>query len=147
MRLLWWLKFEIRWLRYTGMTERKDETEASRKYWGTILTELNDLCLKITWLEFLLWLSGNKANEYPWDAGSISDLTQGVKDPTLSWAEVWVTDTAGYMMLLWLWLWPAAAAPIQPLAWELAYAMGAALKRKKKKSNGSSVYVCRKKDN
>ena len=36
-------------------------------------------------------------------------------------------------VLLWLWLWPAAAAPIQPLAWELAYAMGAALKRKKKK--------------
>ena len=35
----------------------------------------------------------------------------------------------------WLWLWCrlAAAAPIGPLAWELPYATGAALKRKKKK--------------
>ena len=39
-------------------------------------------------------------------------------------------------VLLWLWLRPAAAAPIQPLAWELPYtlyAAVAALKRKKKK--------------
>ena len=36
--------------------------------------------------------------------------------------------------LVWLWLWrrPAAAAPIQPVAWEPPYATGAALKRKKK---------------
>ena len=36
---------------------------------------------------------------------------------------------------LWLWLWcrPAAAAPIQPLAWELPYAAGTALKRQKEK--------------
>ena len=35
--------------------------------------------------------------------------------------------------LPWLWLWHrlAAVAPIQPLAWELPYATGAALKRKK----------------
>jgi len=34
----------------------------------------------------------------------------------------------------WLWLWHrlAAEAPIQPLVWELPYAAGAALKRKKK---------------
>ena len=44
-------------------------------------------------------------------------------------------------MLLWLWYRPAAAAPIQPLAWELQCAMGEALKRnrrigrKKKKKN------------
>ena len=31
-------------------------------------------------------------------------------------------------LLLWLWRWPAAAAPIQPLTWELSYAVGAALK-------------------
>ena len=30
--------------------------------------------------------------------------------------------------LLWLWCKPAAAAPIQPLAWKLPYAMGVALK-------------------
>ena len=37
-------------------------------------------------------------------------------------------------VLLWLWHRPAAAALIQPLAWEPAYAAGAALKSKKKKS-------------
>ena len=35
--------------------------------------------------------------------------------------------------LLWLWCRPAAVALIQPLAWELPYAVGSALKRKKKK--------------
>ena len=35
------------------------------------------------------------------------------------------------LMLLWLWCRPAAAAPMQLLAWELPYAMGAALKSKK----------------
>ena len=35
-------------------------------------------------------------------------------------------------VLLWLWCQLAAAAVIQPLAWELAYAMGAALKRKER---------------
>ena len=35
--------------------------------------------------------------------------------------------------LVWLWLWhrPAAAALIQPLAWEPPYVAGAALKRQK----------------
>ena len=35
-------------------------------------------------------------------------------------------------MLLWLWHRLVAIALIQPLAWELAYALGAALKRNKK---------------
>ena len=54
------------------------------------------------------------------DAGSIPDLNQWVKDPTL----------------LWVWCRLAAAGLIQPLAWELPYAAGAALKRQdeKKKS-------------
>ena len=34
--------------------------------------------------------------------------------------------------LLWLWLWLEAAAPIQPLAWEPPYTMGAAIKSKTK---------------
>ena len=38
--------------------------------------------------------------------------------------------------LLCLWRTPAAVAPIQPLAWEPPYAMGVALKRKKKKNSG-----------
>ena len=36
-------------------------------------------------------------------------------------------------VLLWLWCRTAAIAPIRPLDWELPYAVGAALKRKKKK--------------
>ena len=38
------------------------------------------------------------------------------------------------LALLWLWCRLAAAAVIRPLAWELPYAAGAALKRKKKKN-------------
>ena len=44
--------------------------------------------------------------------------------------------------LLWLWCRPEATAPIQLLAWELPYAMGAALeseKKKKKKKKRSSI--------
>ena len=41
----------------------------------------------------------------------------------------WVKDFA----LLWLWCRLAAAALIHPLAWEIPYAVGAALKRQKKK--------------
>ena len=36
------------------------------------------------------------------------------------------------LALLWLWCRPAAAAPILPLAWELPYATGVALKQKDK---------------
>ena len=36
-------------------------------------------------------------------------------------------------LLLWLWQRPAAAAPIQPLAWELPQAVSAAIQRKKEK--------------
>jgi len=35
------------------------------------------------------------------------------------------------LVLLWLWCRPAAVAPIGPLAWELPYAAGVALERKK----------------
>ena len=50
-------------------------------------------------------------------SGSIPGLAQRVKDLAL--------------------LWPAAIAPIQPLAWEPPYAVGAALKKwgKKKKAH------------
>ena len=43
------------------------------------------------------------------------------------------------LVLLWLWHWPAAVAPIQPLAWELPYAAGVALKTKKKKKRKNHI--------
>ena len=49
------------------------------------------------------------------DMGSIPSLAQWVKDPAS----------------LCLWCWPAAVALLLPLAWELPYAVGAALKSKK----------------
>ena len=49
------------------------------------------------------------------DVGSIPGLAQLVKDPELQW----------------LWYRPSTTAPLQPLAWELPYAMGAPLKKKK----------------
>jgi len=38
------------------------------------------------------------------------------------------------LALLWLWRRPAAAVPVLPLAWELPYATGVALKDRKKKT-------------
>ena len=41
-----------------------------------------------------------------------------------------------YPVFLWLWCRPSAVALIQPLAWELPYVVGTALKSKKKKVGG-----------
>ena len=51
------------------------------------------------------------------DVGSIPGLVQWVKN----------------LALMWLWCKPAAAAPIQLVAQELPFAIGVALKRRKKK--------------
>ena len=55
----------------------------------------------------------------------IPDLTQWIKDPVLpqAVAQIWCCHD---------WCMPAAAAPLQPLAQELSYAAGTAVKRKKK---------------
>ena len=46
--------------------------------------------------------------------------------------------------LLWLWLRPAAVAPIEPLAWNLPYAVGVALKSKKTNKQTKKPTVIRK---
>ena len=63
------------------------------------------------------------------DTGSIPALAQWVKG-----SGVVVSFSVGhrrglYLALLWLWQRPAAAALIQPLAWELSYTTPVALKR------------------
>ena len=45
------------------------------------------------------------------------------------------------LALMWLWCKLAAAVPIQPLAWELPYALGVTLKRPKKKKKGIVTIV------
>ena len=42
--------------------------------------------------------------------------------------------------LLWLWCRPAAVAPLRPLAWEPPYAVGEALKKKKKEKEVGDVF-------
>ena len=43
--------------------------------------------------------------------------------------------------LLWLWYRPTAVALIQPLAWEVPYAAGAALKRKKQNKQNPQPHI------
>ena len=43
------------------------------------------------------------------------------------------------LLLLWLWFRAATAAPIQPLAWELPYAMGAVLKKEREREENSCI--------
>ena len=63
-------------------------------------------------------------------AGLIPGLAQWVKNLV----SCGVSRRCGSALaLLWLWGRPAAVAPIRPLAWEPPYAMGVALKSKKKK--------------
>jgi len=62
-------------------------------------------------------------------------VAQWVKDLALLQAGTLVTDMAWWLVLCWLWLGLAAAALIWPLAWELSYAVGVAVKRKKNVSS------------
>ena len=87
-----------------------------------------------TWkdAQFLLWSSHcgsmvmNLTSIHE-DTGSFHGLTQWVKDLELPWAAMKVTSVLN-LALLWLWCRLAAAALIQPLAWELPCATSVALK-------------------
>jgi len=68
------------------------------------------------------------------DTGLILGLTQWVKGSSIATSCGISHRCSSDPAWLWLWLWcrPAAAAPIRPLAWELPYASGVALKSKLK---------------
>ena len=70
------------------------------------------------------------------DAVLIPGLAQWVKDPALPHAAAQVTDAAQIWHCCGCGCRPAAAAPIQPLAWKLPYAPGVAIKRQE---NSNSV--------
>ena len=53
---------------------------------------------------------------------------------------MWVADVA-QIWCGWLWLWLAAAGLIRSLAWELAYAAGAALKGQKKEKPSRTTQI------
>ena len=67
------------------------------------------------------------------DVGVIPDFAQWVKDLGWQQAAMQVADVAQIWLWLWLWCRLAATAPIRPLACELPYVVGMALKRPKKK--------------
>ena len=83
-------------------------------------------------MDFPLWLSGNELDLY---AGLIPGLAQWVKDPGVAMSCSVGHRRGSDLALLWLWCRLAAAALIQPLAWEFPYAPDAALKRKGKKDS------------
>ena len=84
------------------------------------------------WVEFPLWLSNNEPNWYPGGCGF--DPWPCSMGEGSGVAVSFSTDHRRSLdlALLWLWCRPAAAALIQPLAWELPYAVGIPQKRKTK---------------
>ena len=78
------------------------------------------------------------------DGGSTPGLSQWVKNLAFPVSYGVGCRCGSDSELLWLWCRSAAAAPSQPLAWELPCAAGAALKiQKKKKKVQSREYRCR----
>ena len=74
----------------------------------------------------------NLTNIYE-DASLVLGLTQSVGDPELPCG---VGCRCGLdPTLLWLWHRLVAIAPIRPIAWELPYVMGTALKSSSEKKN------------
>jgi len=65
-------------------------------------------------------------------AGLIPGLTEWVKGSSVAESCGVGSRRGTSPELLWLWRRPVATAPILPLAWELPYAMGAALKKTEK---------------
>ena len=86
--------------------------------------------------KFPLWSAITSPTSIHADAGLIPDLVQWVKDPS----SIGMSCGVGWRcsldpMLLWRWHRPAATFLIQPLAWEIPYAVSAVLKSKNEKNN------------
>ena len=74
------------------------------------------------------------------DAGSIPVPASGLRIGVAVSCGVGCRHTSD-LALLWQWHKLAAAAPIGPLAWEPPYAVGASLKRKKKKKTFERIKI------
>ena len=80
-----------------------------------------------------MWLSGNESDWYPWGCG-VGSWPRLVGQGSGVAMSCGVSRRCGSdLALLWLWCRLVVTAPIPPLAWELPYATGAVLKKKKKK--------------
>ena len=80
------------------------------------------------------------------DASLIPDLTQWVKGSSVATSCSVGSRGDSDLALLWLWCRPTATAPFQPLAWELPYAMGVALKRQEDRQKGTKIVLTYQKD-
>ena len=90
-------------------------------------------------MQFPLWRSRTKSNEYPWGCRLdpwLRSLGRG-SSLVVSWDVGWRCSSDP--MLLWLWGRLAASAPIQPPAWEPPDTSGAALKSQKKKKKSHNL--------
>ena len=77
------------------------------------------------------------------DSGLIPGLTQWVKGTSVALNRDVGRRHGLDLALLWLWCRPEAAVPIQPLAWALPYATGAALKSPKiNKKIKFTIFLC-----
>ena len=86
------------------------------------------------------WLTNPTRNHEV--AGSIPALVQWVKRSGVAMSCGVSCRRGSDPTLLWLWHSPVATAPIQPLAWEPPYAVGAAqeiAKKDKKRKNGPTA--------
>ena len=82
-----------------------------------------------------MWLSGLRTQRSVCeDAGSIPGLTQWFKDWVLQQTEAWVTNAALISIAVAV-VRPETAALIHPLAEELPYTTGTAVKRKNNNNN------------